>query len=317
MLDDQGEVVLKNGQDSRHLLSKKAVNYMNYCLDSAVDQGTGKAADLDGMAVAGKTGTTSGKKDRYFAGFTGYYTAAVWCGYDTPEQIQLTGDKTNPAARLWKKVMQKLHKGKASIPLYSTEGMEKVAVCLDSGLLATDSCYQDLRTADGLSRVEQVWIYPEDKPAGRCTAHIRVDYCADGHGVANEYCQRFASAGQLKLETKALLKMTKENISNLLQAEGKGLASAYLRSDYVYLVNKNGTDADYFGLYGDVNQGLHLPYQVCKVHTKEGWEQYQASIQPPATEPESTAGPTQSEPPLPTLFPLPTEPPEQTTHTDE
>jgi penicillin-binding protein 1A len=53
------------------------------------------------MNIAGKTGTTSSYRDRWFCGFTGHYTAAVWCGYDHPERINLTGSTANPAARLW------------------------------------------------------------------------------------------------------------------------------------------------------------------------------------------------------------------------
>lgn len=309
VLDDEGGVVLNNQQESRKVLSKKTVNYMNYCLDSAVDMGTGTAADIEGMDVAGKTGTTSGKKDRYFAGFTGYYTAAVWCGYDTPEQIVLTGSSSNPAARLWKKVMQKLHKDKSIIPLYSTEGMEKVDICLDSGLLATDSCYHDIRSDDGLSRVEQVWVYPQDKPSSHCTQHIRVDYCTEGHGVANEYCRRFAAIGALKLESRALLKVTQEKLNTLLKAEGKGLASNYLRSDYVYLVDKYGAGLPFYGFHGTINDGLQVPYEVCRVHTQESWEAYQPPVIPtePVTEPTQ---PEEEEPGPPTLFPLPTEAPE-------
>lgn len=304
VLDDKGETVLNNRQDSRRVLSKKAVNYMNYCLDSAVDEGTGRAADIEGMEVAGKTGTTSGKKDRYFAGFTGYYTAAVWCGFDTPEQITLTGNTANPAARLWKKVMSRLHQGKKPLPLYSTEGMERVDICLDSGLLATDSCYQDIRSDDGISRVEQVWVYPQDKPASHCTDHIRVDYCMEGHGVANEYCRRFAAVGALNLEKKALLKRTQSQLEELLQARGKGLLGAYLRNDYVYLVDKYGTAAPFYGFDGNINPGMELPYEVCRVHTRESWESYQPPTAPtlPPTEPITP----------PTLFPLPAEEEENT-----
>lgn len=295
VLDDEGELVLNNQQESKTVLSEKTVNYMNYCLDSAVDIGTGTAADITGMDVAGKTGTTSGGKDRYFAGFTGYYTAAVWCGFDTPEQIVLTGSTSNPAARLWKKVMQKLHTGKQTVPLYSTEGMVKVDICLDSGLLATDSCYLDIRSDDGLSRVEEVWVYPEDKPASHCTQHIRVDYCTEGHGVANEYCRRFAAIGALALESKALLKMTQEKIDTLLKAEGKGLSANYLRNDYIYLVDKYGAGQAFYGLHGTINEGLQVPYEVCRVHTQQSWEDYV----PPTEETEPTTPPT--------LFPLPTE----------
>ncbi len=39
------------------------------------------------MPVAGKTGTTSDDKDLVFAGYTPYYAAGIWMGYDTPKKI--------------------------------------------------------------------------------------------------------------------------------------------------------------------------------------------------------------------------------------
>ena len=298
VLDDHGETVLNPRQESRRILSEKAVNYMNYCLDSAVAVGTGTAADLKtelGMDVAGKTGTTSGQKDRYFAGFTGYYTAAVWCGFDQPEQIQLSGNKDNPAAQLWKKVMLQLHKGRTTIPLYDADSMVSVSICLDSGKLATDGCYRDIRSSDGVSRVEKVLLYPQDKPKSYCDRHVQLEYCVDGHGVANEYCKKFAKLGALTLENKALLKTTRKQLDELLKYKNKGLAEAYLRNDYIYLVDKNGGDESFYGMNGDINQGLKVPYEVCRVHTKQSWEDYttpQATIptQPP-TEPPVTSAP--------------------------
>ena len=40
------------------------------------------ALDLNGIPLAGKTGTTSSNYDRWFVGFTPYYVGAVWYGYD-------------------------------------------------------------------------------------------------------------------------------------------------------------------------------------------------------------------------------------------
>jgi penicillin-binding protein 1A len=265
-----------------------------------VASGTGTAADLSdiGIDTAGKTGTTAGYKDRYFAGFTGYYTAAVWCGFDTPAEIKLSGSTANPAARLWKKVMQPLHKGRSTKTLYDVSKMVSVSICLDSGKLATDSCYHDIRTADGLNRVEKVLVYPEDRPKGYCDKHTSVEYCVEGHGVANNYCKKFAEIGALKLETKALLKLTQNQINALKKAKGKGLAADFLRNDYIYLVDKNGAAASFFGFGGDINKGLKLPYQVCTAHTQQSWEDYTTPpttvppTQPPTTQPPTTQPPT-------------------------
>ena len=322
VLNDKGDVVLDNQQESKQVFRKKTVQYMNYCLDSAVAVGTGTAADMAselGMDVAGKTGTTSGNRDRYFAGFTGYYTAAVWCGYDRPEQIVLTGNTSNPAARLWKKVMLQLHKGLSSIPLYSTDGMERVAICLDSGKLATDSCYQDIRSADGMTRVEQVWVHPSDKPSRTCDRHISVDYCAEGHGVANVYCLKFAQVGALKLETKSLVKTTQSQIDSLMRVKKQGLDGNFLRDDYIYLVDQKGGAVSFYGINGNINQGLTVPYEQCRVHTQQSWEAYQqppATSDPPPTTQPVTQPPTQETQP-PTEEETPPQPTEPTTEAPE
>jgi penicillin-binding protein 1A len=64
--DRDGNIVIDNTQDSREILSEKAVNYMNYCLQYAVSNGTGGEAAIYGQTVYGKTGTTSNNKDRWF-----------------------------------------------------------------------------------------------------------------------------------------------------------------------------------------------------------------------------------------------------------
>ncbi len=274
--DSDGNLVLSNEQESRKILSEKTVNYMNYCLDSAVASGTGTPADMYrelGIDVAGKTGSTQNYKDRYFSGFTGYYTASVWCGFDRPEQIVLTGNYQNPAARLWKKVMLQLHEGKETIPLYDTTGMKQVSVCLDSGKLATDACYADIRS--NVVRVQsRIWVYEEDAPTQFCDKHVTVDYCTVGKSCANEWCKKFEKAGEVKFDSVNLVYTTQDRLDKLLAVEGKGLMASYLRDDYVYLVDKYGNDVPFFGIHGNINAGFAEPYKCCTYHTQEMWEQY-------------------------------------------
>ena len=134
--DSQGQLVLDNTQDSEQILSHKTVEYVNYCLKGVVDDGTGKVAQIDGIDVCGKTGTTNSKKDRYFCGYTGYYTAAVWCGFEIPAEIQLVQSSSHPGAILWHKVMEPIHEGLENIQMYDKNSMVSVTVCLDSGKLA-------------------------------------------------------------------------------------------------------------------------------------------------------------------------------------
>ena len=269
--DSEGNLVIDNKQETEKILSDKTVNYMNYCLQNGVEQGTGYAAELPNVAVAGKTGSTSSYRDRWFCGFTGYYTAAVWCGYDTPEEIHLMGDYSNPAARLWKKVMAPLHEGLDNISLYDYYGMSSAEICLDSGKRATDACRSDIRTKLGLvNRTQTVMAYSDDLPSETCDKHIMVDYCVTGNGVATEYCPKFEG---VQIEKRALVKLTQDEIDELLQAESIGLSEEYLLDDYVYFINDDGTPGNFKGFHGDINKGINAPYKVCTVHTKEAWEQ--------------------------------------------
>jgi penicillin-binding protein 1A len=58
------------------------------------------------MPSAGKTGTTTDRQDRWFVGFTPYYVAAVWTGFDTPAHMTSSG---NPATQIWQRVMAPIH----------------------------------------------------------------------------------------------------------------------------------------------------------------------------------------------------------------
>ncbi len=275
--DSDGNLVLDNTQTSETILSEKSVDYMNYCLVNAVRSGTGTEAKLSNVTVAGKTGTTGDSKDRWFCGYTGYYTAAVWCGYDTPEVIR-TVNGGNPAAQLWKKVMSPLHSGKSDKALYNSDAMTTVTVCLDSGKLATDACKNDARTItnSGFTRLASAMVYPEDVPSGYCTDHVEVDYCSGG-GVANEYCKHFAEAdSSVTLSKRSLVKLTQSELNAILQAVDYGLSSIYDSDDYIYLVDKEGNDVSFYGISGNINAGQSAPYKVCTKHTRAAWLAYQA-----------------------------------------
>ena len=274
--DSKGNLIIDNTQDSRQILKEKTVDYINYCLDQAVAAGTGTAADLKnlGIDVCGKTGTTNSKNDRYFCGYTGYYTAAVWCGYEIPAEINLAGsDQRHPGARLWKKVMEPLHQGKENIPLYNADNMVEITVCLDSGKLACDACLMDIR---GIDRTETVMVYREDVPTEYCDCHIVLDYCTECKAIANEYCKKFAQVGMVRLEQRSLVKMTRAQIDELAKAKKVGLTSNYTKDNYIYQVDKNGEPEAFKGIDGKLTNKDELPCIQATGHTEEEWEDYRS-----------------------------------------
>lgn len=288
--DSNGNLVLDNAQKSEQILSQKTVNYMNYCLVAGTSAGTGTEANLAGTAgitTAGKTGTSGDNKDKWYCGFTGYYTAAIWCGFDDPETIYTT-TVGNPAAALFRKVMTPIHSGLSNKSLYDSGSMVSVSMCLDSGMLATDACRADVRTAD-LKRVGSALVYSEDIAGKSCNKHVTVDYCSGG-GVATEYCKHFAEVDtNVKLEKKSLVKLTQTEINEILSAKSYGLNANYYRDDYVYFVDADGNDGAFKGFSGDKNAKVTAPYIVCTAHTKETWEKYEAEHKADTTTPPTTS----------------------------
>lgn len=258
--DNDGNLIHSNEQTSNQILSPKTVDYVNYCLDNAVDTGTGRYADFKGYEfdICGKTGTTTSARDRWFCGYTNKYTAAVWTGYNHPEAI--TGvSGGNVACQLWRKVMEPLHKNLESKPLYNIGNFVSTTVCLDCGNLATDACSMDVRTAEhGLSRVETVMVYPEDVPTKPCDCHVVMDYCTD--------CRRVANSGCTHTVKRSLVKMTQTKVNDIKKALKVGLHSVYKYDNYIYLVDKNGNPAEFHGMDNAQNGGLSLPYLVCNIH---------------------------------------------------
>ena len=106
--DKEGNIVIDNQPKTIAAFDPNTAYVMTYMMQNAVENGTGKAARLWNMPVAGKTGTSGDTKDRWFCGVTPYYCAAVWTGFDTPATIRANG---NPAAQLFNKVMKPLHEG--------------------------------------------------------------------------------------------------------------------------------------------------------------------------------------------------------------
>ena len=247
--DSDGNLILDNTQETEQILSEKANKYINYCLRGVVKNNS--AVQLKATAAAGKTGTTTNSRDRWFCGYTDYYTMAVWCGYKQPEEIKVTsGTGSNPACTMWAKVMKKLHEGKAWVEIGTTSGMKSYTICIDSGGIATDACSADGRA----NRVQTVYAFSEDKPKKECDKHIVVDWCTSGNGAATEYCKLSgASIGK-----KGLVKYTQKEYDEIKKA---GNVTGFDES-VVYLM--------------DGDKGA--PMQTCKTHTA-------ASIVPVPTDP--------------------------------
>ena len=172
-------VLLDNQAESHAAMKDSTAWYINTMLQNVVRNGTGTSARFEGstMPIAGKTGTTTSRKDLYFVGYSAYYTAAVWSGFDQPERM--SSGLQQQSAVTWKKVMSAIHEGleDKSFPTPSA-GTVTVPVCADSGLQATEACKHDARTGEG-GRIINMTFVKGDEPTTFCEVHKDVEICLD------------------------------------------------------------------------------------------------------------------------------------------
>ena len=111
----------RDGKKPVQVLPPQVAADMVMMMNSAVENGTGRRAQLDGIKTAGKTGTTSAYRDAWFMGYTGNFVCGIWLGNDdyTPTR-QMTGGSL--PALTWHKVMAYAHQGVEIKPLYGLKG---------------------------------------------------------------------------------------------------------------------------------------------------------------------------------------------------
>lgn len=139
--NSNGKTVVKSKQEKRKVMSEQVAFILQSILTEPVNgsYGTAKYCKISGIDVAAKTGTTNDDYDRWLCGFTPYYTAVTWFGFDLNETIKF--NNKNPSGQIWSSVMKTIHSGLSSrkfeIP---SAGIETANICSKTGLLANSSC---------------------------------------------------------------------------------------------------------------------------------------------------------------------------------
>lgn len=161
IVDQNGNVIIDNTQEqeSRRVIKETTAFLLTSAMVDVVTKGTGGSVNFGGMAIAGKTGTTSGYNDVWFAGYTPYYTATTWTGYDNNADMTDSASK-NLSKTLWRAVMSRIHENLEPETFDIPGGITTCTICSRSGKLPIP---------------------------GLCDAHLRTEYFADGT-VPTETC---------------------------------------------------------------------------------------------------------------------------------
>ena len=153
-------MIVKSTHKGVKAVSTQTADIMNHLLINNVTQpqALAKEAEIDGIEVAGKTGTVGADgevKCQYFVGMTPEYIGAVWIGFDEEEE-RLNLKNYLHVTQIWKNIFQDISCEKTAFDRDST--VEKRMYCEKSGNLASQSC----------ENVQEGW-YSVDNLPGICT----------------------------------------------------------------------------------------------------------------------------------------------------
>ncbi|EOS43811.1 glycosyl transferase [Lachnospiraceae bacterium MD335] len=180
IVDHDGNVLIDNtAPESTQVIKESTAWLLTNAMVSVVTSGTGGSVNFGNMAIAGKTGTTSDYKDVWFSGFTPYYTATTWTGYDNNVNMTSSAEK-NLSKKMWKAVMSKIHENLEYKAFPMANGIVTAKVCSKSGRLpiagVCDGCVVTEYFAEGTV------------PTGYCDVHSFSNVCTYSGLNATEEC---------------------------------------------------------------------------------------------------------------------------------
>ncbi len=175
VLDSNNDVVLSVNPATRRVYSAETCFLMADMLKGVVSTGTpsnygGQITNAKGGKIdtAGKTGTTSDNIDKWFCGFTPYYAASVWYGYDNRlRQTEIPSNDYNNAVRIWMHCMNKIHEDLPAAKFVKPDTIVTAEAC-SSGYAPTDAC-RNAKTVRSDYYVAGSTLLPD--PSVECPIH--------------------------------------------------------------------------------------------------------------------------------------------------
>ena len=181
ILDHDGNVLIDNTTSyTRTVLKDTTAWLLTSAMQDVVSSGTGTRANFSGMNIAGKTGTTTDNNDVWFAGFTPYYTAGVWAGYDNNHKLNSSAGETRYHLNIWREVMSRIHENLENKSFEMPDGITSATVCSASGKLPIPGI------CDGMMRTE--YFAEGTQPTEYCDVHVTGEACVESGALATDAC---------------------------------------------------------------------------------------------------------------------------------
>ena len=186
VLDHEGNVLLTHESNPRQVMKTSTAYLLTSAMQDTIIAGLGSTtqpAFIDyKMPIAGKTGTTTNSVDRWFCGYTPYYTCSIWTGFDN--NFEVTNSNHN---YIWRDIMETIHKKKqlAYKEFPMPDSILTATVCIKSGLLAKAGVCE---IYEGGTTVREEYFAKGTVPTEYCDCHVIATICLDTGHLATEYC---------------------------------------------------------------------------------------------------------------------------------
>jgi penicillin-binding protein 1A len=196
---DSGQLVWRfdrDGPKPRQVISPHVAMDMIKMMNSVVENGTGRRAELDGVPTAGKTGTTNDWRDAWFVGYTGNFVGAVWMGNDDYSPTKRMTGGTLPAMT-WHNIMSYAHQGVELRQLPGLPAPTHAPALTDASFKGNEEPHPVLLTrkaTDALITVEHMLDDANHALSAQGVAPGSLGALDDGTGVAGSLTDTFAAA---------------------------------------------------------------------------------------------------------------------------
>jgi penicillin-binding protein 1A len=192
VVDREGRILLSKTPVDHQAVRSVTAALLTEAMESVMAEGTGVNAAFSGMALAGKSGTTSEMKDVWFVGYSPYYCCGVWGGYDD-FSAQSSGSYVKS---IWRAVMQQAHQGLAYRSFEGTESLMPAVICTKCGELAVEGLC-DATVQGNMTQTE--YFVAGTEPAESCSCHVAYTYCEESGQIAGNYCVLSGKVSQVYL----------------------------------------------------------------------------------------------------------------------
>ena len=212
VVDNTGKTIIEIEPENDQVMSVENAWLMQELLQNGVRNGLAGSGRLS-IPLASKTGTSNYNYDKWYMGFTPYFTAGLWLGYDENANLTDNGAPATISGQVWKGIMSYIIDAMGYEEMDGTlaprpDTIVTGSYCMDCGGAATAACSADIRG----SRIGTAYYVQGTQPTTACKCHVSVYVCDKSNQIAHNNCP--------KAHTVTMIDIVREFESNIWLRDG-------------------------------------------------------------------------------------------------